>query len=114
MNEAPASCPPLDGSAVANLCGNRASRLVENSYRQARHRTSPSDWRTGCPPAPLPNRRAGDCPPYLYSQDGCAPQESDARQREQLPKRKAKQQAGQNHKHNADSFETKALSDRRN
>ena len=50
--EAQASCPPLDGFAVANLCGNRASRLVENSYRQARHRTSPSDWRTGCPPAP--------------------------------------------------------------
>jgi hypothetical protein len=48
-----------------------------------------------------------------HSQDGCAPQESDTGQRQQLPKRKAEQQERQNHKNDANSFETKALSDRR-
>jgi len=43
----------------------------------------------------------------LRANAGC----SDAGQHEQLPKRQAEQQAGKNHKHNANSFETEALSD---
>ena len=49
-----------------------------------------------------------------HSQDGCAPRESDAGQRQQLPKRQAEQQGGKNHENDANGLETKALSDRRN
>jgi hypothetical protein len=49
-----------------------------------------------------------------HSQDGCAPQDSDAGQRQQLPKRQAEQQGGKNHENDANGLETKALSDGRN
>ena len=49
-----------------------------------------------------------------HSQDGCAPQDSDAGQQQQLPKRQAEQQGGKNHENDADGPETKALSDGRN
>jgi hypothetical protein len=45
-----------------------------------------------------------------HSQDGCAPQDSDAGQHQQLPKRQAEQQEGKNHKGDACGFETKPLS----
>ena len=43
----------------------------------------------------------------------CREDNSDARQHEQLQKWQAEQQAGKNHKSNAHSLETKALSNRR-
>jgi hypothetical protein len=49
-----------------------------------------------------------------HSQDGYAPQDSDAGQHQQLPKRKAEQQKGKNHENDANGLETKALSDGRN
>jgi hypothetical protein len=49
-----------------------------------------------------------------HSQDGYAPQDSDAgQQHQQLPKRQAEQQEGKNHESDANGLETKALSDRR-
>jgi hypothetical protein len=49
-----------------------------------------------------------------HSQDGCAPQDSDAGQHEQLPKRQAEQQEGKNHENDANGLETKPLPDGRN
>ena len=49
-----------------------------------------------------------------HSQDGYAPQDSDAGQHQQLPKRQTEQQGGKNHENDADGLETKALSDGRN
>ena len=49
-----------------------------------------------------------------HSQDGYAPQDSDAgQQHQQLPKRQAEQQEGKNHESDANGLETKALSDGR-
>src|SRR6478672_11443537 len=47
------------------------------------------------------------------AQDGYAPQDSDAGQHQQLPKRQAEQQGGKNHENDANGLETKALPDRR-
>ena len=49
-----------------------------------------------------------------HSQDGYAPQDSDAGQHQQLPKRQTEQQSGKNHENDANGLETKALSDGRN
>jgi hypothetical protein len=46
-----------------------------------------------------------------HSQDGCAPQDSDPGQREQLPKRQAEQQGSKNHENDPHGFKPKALSD---
>ena len=51
---------------------------------------------------------------WPHSQDGCAPQDLDAGQQQQSPKRQAEQQPGKNHEEDPHGFETKALSDRRN
>ena len=48
-----------------------------------------------------------------HTQEGCAPQGSDAGQHQQLPKRQAEQQGGNNHENDANGLETKALSDGR-